>query len=87
LIVVVGHSACGAVVAACAGNPLPPNIQYIIDHIKPAVEKSGGNVGVCIDTNVGIMVDKIKNDELVNKNNAMVVGARFDIHSGLVVWL
>jgi len=87
LIVVVGHSACGAVEAACTGDPLPPNIQHIIDHIKPAVEKSGGDVGVCIDVNVGVMVDKITNNEFVKKNNAMVVGARFDIHNGNVVWL
>jgi len=87
LVVVVGHSACGAVEAACAGDPLPPNIQHIIDHIKPAVESSGGDVGACINTNVGVMVDKIANNEFVKNNNAMVVGARFDIHSGKVVWL
>jgi len=87
LVVVVGHSACGAVEAACAGDPLPANIQHIIDHIKPAVEKSDGDVGVCIDTNVDIMADKISNNEFVKKNSVMVVGARFDLHSGEVVWL
>jgi len=87
LVVVIGHSVCGAVKAACAGDPLPPNIQHIIDHIKPAVEASGGDVGICIDTNVAIMVDKVKNNEFVLKNDVMVVGARFDIHNGEVVWL
>ena len=87
LVVVVGHSACGAVKAACDGGALPPNIQHIIDHIKPAVEKSGGDFCSAIDNNVGIMVDKIKADGLVKKNSAKVVGARFDIHSGIVTWL
>ena len=87
LVVVVGHSACGAVKAACAGNPLPENIQHIIDHIKPAVEVSGGDVDACIDANVGNMVAIIKDNELVIKNNAMVVGARYDLHDGEVIWL
>ncbi|MCL1802287.1 MAG: carbonic anhydrase [Eubacteriaceae bacterium] len=87
LVAVVGHSACGAVKAACEGEPLPQNIQQIIDHIKPSVEISNGDVGVCIDANVSAMVDKIKNNEFVKKHNALVVGARFDIHDGKVAWL
>jgi len=87
LVVVIGHSACGAVKAACDGAKLPPNIQHIIDHIKPAVAQCGGDFGGAINRNVGNMVDKIKADEFVKKNNAMVVGGRFDIQSGKVEWL
>jgi len=86
LVCVVGHSACGAVVAAHGGGELPPNIQHVINHIKPAVDK-GGDVNDCIKNNVLGMVEIIKADELVKKNNAMVVGGVFDIASGVVNWL
>ena len=86
LVVVVGHSSCGAVEAACSDSPLPENIQHIIDHIKPAAIESGNDVSSCIDTNVRNMVDKIANNDFVIKNEVKVVGARFDIHSGEIVW-
>ena len=86
LVVVVGHTKCGAVYAACDGGALPPNIQSIIDHIKPAVAK-GGDKETVVKHNVGVMVDKIKEDELVKKNGAAVAGAIYDIHTGVVTWL
>ena len=86
LVVVCGHSKCGAVTAACAGGELPPNIQSIADRIKPAVEK-GGDVDEVIHHNVGVMVDHIKADEIIQHLNITVVGAYYDIHTGVVEWL
>jgi carbonic anhydrase len=38
VIVVMGHTACGAVTAACSGDKMPtPNLQAIVDQIAPAV--------------------------------------------------
>jgi carbonic anhydrase len=39
-ILVLGHSACGAVKATIAGGELPPNIRAIADEISPAVTKA-----------------------------------------------
>jgi carbonic anhydrase len=39
LVVVLGHTACGAVTAAVNGGDLPPNIQKIVDRIKPSVDR------------------------------------------------
>jgi len=86
LIVVCGHSKCGAVVAAHSGGEFPPNINHILEFIKPAVEM-GGDVDEVVNNNVKRMVDKIKADEIVKRLGVMVVGACYDIYSGEVHWL
>ncbi len=40
LVVVLGHSKCGAVTAAVEGGEAPPNIKAIVDFIAPAVTTS-----------------------------------------------
>lgn len=86
LVVVCGHSKCGAVTAACSGGHLPPNIKSVTDRIQPAVEK-GGDVDAVIRRNVGVMVDTVKADEFVKHLGVTVVGAYYDIHTGVVSWL
>jgi carbonic anhydrase len=40
LLVVLGHTKCGAVTAACSGEKMPtPNLQAMVDQIEPAVTK------------------------------------------------
>ena len=41
VLVVLGHSKCGAVDAACSGSKMPtPNLQAIVDKIDPAVTRA-----------------------------------------------
>jgi len=40
VLVVLGHTKCGAVIAACSGEKMPtPNLQAMVDQIEPAVMK------------------------------------------------
>jgi len=40
VLVVLGHTKCGAVTAACSGEKMPtPNLQAMVDQIEPAVMK------------------------------------------------
>jgi carbonic anhydrase len=40
VLVVMGHTKCGAVTAACSGEKMPtPNLQAMVDQIDPAVAK------------------------------------------------
>jgi len=40
VLVVLGHTKCGAVTAACSGEKMPtPNLQAMVDQIEPAVTK------------------------------------------------
>jgi carbonic anhydrase len=42
VLVVLGHTKCGAVTAACSGEKMPtPNLQAIVDKINPAVSQAG----------------------------------------------
>lgn len=41
VLVVLGHTKCGAVTAACSGQKMPsPNLQAMVDQIEPAVTKA-----------------------------------------------
>lgn len=85
LVVVCGHSKCGAVTAAVQGGDLPPNIKFITDQIQPAVAK-GGDVDAVIHNHVDEMVEIVKKDEIIQHLGATVVGAYYDIHTGEVSW-
>jgi carbonic anhydrase len=42
VLVVLGHTKCGAVTAACSGEKMPTsNLQAIVDKISPAVSQAG----------------------------------------------
>jgi carbonic anhydrase len=44
VLVVLGHTKCGAVTAACSGEKMPTaNLQAIVDKIDPAVGKAKGS--------------------------------------------
>jgi len=41
VVLVLGHTKCGAVTSACSGEKVPsPNLQAIVDKIEPAVARS-----------------------------------------------
>jgi carbonic anhydrase len=39
LVLVMGHSSCGAVTATVQGGEAPPNIKAIMDYIAPALAR------------------------------------------------
>jgi carbonic anhydrase len=97
LIIVLGHEGCGAVKAAVdvveKGGELPGQIESIINSIKPAVEKVKGKHGNilenAINENVLMGVEKLKDSrpiiaKLVEKGRLKVVGANYELKSGIV---
>jgi carbonic anhydrase len=97
LILVMGHSQCGAVKAAIkhidANDALPGSISGLVDMIKPAVAAVKGKHGDLLDNaikaNVQRGVDRLKHlppilADSVNKGTLKVVGAVYDLHSGKV---
>ena len=101
LVVVLGHSKCGAVSAAVQGGEAPPNIKAIVDFIAPAVttakdanpDKTGeALVPAAITANVWqATADIFKNSPLirekVKEGKLKLVGATYDIKSGKVTWM
>jgi carbonic anhydrase len=97
LIMVLGHSACGAVAGAIEalqdGTQFPGSINNIVQTIEPAVEKAKGEKGNLLHnsiiSNVQIGVDKLTNSDpvisdLVKKGKVKVVGANYDLKTGEV---
>ena len=86
LVVVMGHSACGAVTATCQGGDLPGHIIDLTKRIKPSI-----NTSCCINDNARSharrMAQMIEEDEIVHHVSAKVIAAFYDIQSGKVEWL
>lgn len=101
LVVVMGHTKCGAVVAASGDQPIPGAIGEVIKDIKPAVErvrkedpKATGDslVAKATRANVHLSIEKLleSSEALrseVSSGNVAVVGAVYDIATGKVEWL
>ena len=100
LIVVLGHSSCGAVKAAMkhidAKDSLPGAINGLVELIKPAVVQSRGKTGDPLDNairqNVHLGVERLKELQpilapKVKEGTLKVVGAVYDLRTGVVTEL
>lgn len=86
LVVVVGHSSCGAVTASFNGGENPSNLQSIIDKISSNIEDSEDLDGA-IRANIDSTVETIKEDIVIEETGTTVIGAYYDIASGEISWL
>ncbi len=92
LIVVLGHTKCGAVTAAAAGGEAPGHIQSLVRDIEPAVEavkgKGGDTIDLAVRENARLVAEQIrKTAELGDlAKEVRVVSATYDIASGKVDW-
>jgi carbonic anhydrase len=97
LVMVLGHTQCGAVKAAVKHindkDTLPGAIAGLVDTIKPAVAKAKGEAGNLVEdaikANVGIGVERLKSLEPilagpVKKGRVKVVGGVYDLRTGRV---
>src|SRR5579863_5526333 len=97
LIVVLGHSACGAVKAAMnhieAKDSLPGAINGLVELIKPAAAQSKGAPGDLLENairkNVEIGVERLKELQpilapRVKDGKVKVLGAVYDLRAGVV---
>ena len=102
LIVVLGHSSCGAVKGACDHVELG-NLTHMLSNLMPAVygvdevigERNSSNSAYVSDVahlNVKLTVQNILDrspvmKELVDQGDLMVVGAMHDVETGRVTFL
>ena len=101
LIVVIGHTNCGAIEAAC-NNITLGNLTSLLSKIKPAIEtetktllnRNGTNIPYLYNVtvnNVFLTVKKIKEQsailkEMVEKNEIKIIGGLHDIETGQVTF-
>jgi carbonic anhydrase len=102
LILVLGHTECGAVKGACDDVVLG-NLTQTLSNIKPAVaavpgydsDRSSKNakfVQAVADKNVALTVDRIRERSpilrgMVDKGQIGLVGAMYDVHNGKVTFM
>ncbi|MBP6671919.1 MAG: carbonic anhydrase [Bacteroidetes bacterium] len=96
LLLVLGHSSCGAVTATVHGGEFPPNIATIADRIRPAVEKArkaeknaDALLGKAVSENVNEQVASALRSssilkEMIEKKEFTIAGAVYDINNGEV---
>jgi len=101
LVLVMGHSGCGAVTATVEGGEAPPNIKAFEDFIAPALatvkkahpDKTGeALIAETVKSNVWqSMGDIFKNSpmmrEKVKEGKFKLVGAVYDMASGKISWM
>lgn len=103
LIVIMGHTSCGAVKGACDHAQLG-NLTAMLDNIKPALEmvkteegvdRSSNNIDFVNEVavqNTLYTIAKLKKDspvlnEMIENGDIQVVGAMYDVASGVVSFI
>ncbi|MFD6227956.1 carbonic anhydrase [Streptomyces sp. NPDC060232] len=92
LVVILGHQSCGAVSAAVraaeGGPPLPGHMQYLVDQIRPAIDRGlqgAERIDAAITANVRLVRARLAAEpEMAAKVAAgtlAVVGARYELTS------
>ena len=101
VLVVLGHSHCGAVTAVCEDAEVHGSIPQLVDNIVPVVKKIKEEepdlhgkdlVDEAVAANVFQSIDDLlKNSKAtrdrVKSGKLKIVGAVYDIHSGSINWL
>jgi len=69
VLLVLGHTRCGAVRGAMNTDAVPGQISVLYKHLRPAVEKSGGNLDKAIELNAEHQA------ELLRKSSTVIADA------------
>lgn len=89
VILVMGHSNCGAVKATIQGKEVPGQISSIFPHIQPAVDQAGSNLEAATKTNAKIQATLLRESStvisgLVKSGSVKVVAGFYDVGTGAV---
>lgn len=101
LLVIMGHTKCGAVAAAVANQPVHGKIAALVTSIRPAVERATRNnpratpeelARIAVKENVWQSIfDLLKSSDVVREKLAAgqirIIGAVCDISTGKVEWM
>ena len=92
LLMVLGHTGCGAVTAAIQGGGAPGRIGWLCEAIHPAVERARRRPGDLLDNavaaNVTLTIERLYKSEILSglakENRLKIAGAVYNLNSGLV---
>ena len=89
VILVLGHSSCGAVTATMKGDPVPGQISSLFSYIRPAVAKANGDIQTAVKENARMQAELLAESSpllvgLVKEGKLKVVAGYYDLGSGRV---
>ena len=89
VILVMGHSNCGAVKAAIQGKGAPGQISSLFPHIQPAIDQAGPDLAAATKANAKIQATLLREAStviagMVKENKLKVVAGYYDLGSGAV---
>lgn len=92
VILVLGHSACGAVKATIQGKDVPGQISSLFPHIRPAVDQAGSDLDAAIKANAKVQATLLREAStvisgMVKSGAVKVVPGFYDLASGAVALL
>ncbi|HEY6376130.1 MAG TPA: carbonic anhydrase [Edaphobacter sp.] len=89
VILVLGHSGCGAVKATIAGTEVPGQISALFPSIRPAVDQAGKDLVAVTKANAKIQAALLRDGStvisgMVKEGKVKVVAGYYDLGSGAV---
>ncbi len=96
LVLVLGHSNCGAVDAALKGMKFDNHIQEVLNAIQPAIAATKSQPGNLLEkatkTNVKLVENKLRTSkpllsQLIEKGTLRISGGYYDLETGKVEFL
>ena len=92
VIVVMGHSNCGAVKATIQGKEVPGQISSLFPHIQPAVDQAGNDLVAATKANAKIQASLLRQAStviagMVKSGAVKVTSAYYDLGTGTVTLL
>jgi carbonic anhydrase len=89
VLLVLGHTSCGAVKAALKADPVPGQISSLYPHLRRAVEQSGGNLDSAIKANAQIQAELLRTSspvvrDAIKAGKLKVEAGVYDLASGKV---
>ena len=81
VLLVIGHSNCGAVKAAMKADSVPGQISALYQHLKPAVDQSGGDLEKAIAGNAKYQAELLRAYSPVMKD--AIKAGKLTIQSGV----
>jgi len=92
VILVMGHSNCGAVKATMQGKEVPGQISSLFPHIQPAVDQDGKDLANTTKLNAKIQAELLRQSStvisgMVKAGSARVLPAYYDVGNGSVTLL
>ncbi len=89
VILVMGHSNCGAVKATMQGKEVPGQISSLFPHIRPAVDQAGTDLAAATKANAKIQAELLSQSStvisgMVKSGSVKVVAGYYDVGNGSV---